>query len=165
MIYITNPLALPKPVKQPHGPPMGHLHADFNMGLYDFERMDRLMRAQAESMLLVFKEPLASRDALLALKEMYRIMRPLIWNDIKNPRLSKDNLDTRFYTTFKLISDSINTYENNKNAGLKTQFNPRVYVELDNLANDLYEIRQIVGLGMPASRKRDSHNQLGDAIS
>lgn len=131
--------------------------SEFSMGLLDFNRLDEILRRVTELFLMLRLNPESSIDLINALKEYYRILRPLM-----DSKKQKD-FDKKFKTLRSAAIDKIGVMAAPDALG-KTVFDVDVYDKLDSLADELYTQRQECHMGIPATRKRPGGKAIGAAF-
>lgn len=113
------------------------MESEFNMAALDLERIDIILTRADESSLLCGEGRLNYLiHYFSALRAFYRYLRPLM------PRGVYDNYDVYFNEMWRRIY-------------VERKFNWNSFRQLENLHNFLLTSRQMMKLGLPASRRRE----------
>lgn len=137
----------------------GGMQAEFQMWGYDFKRINSILEVVTEGFLMLVSAPESAVMLTYALKEFYSAIRFLFLPS------QKTEYDSRFKELLKMVKAEVETYQKYKDMGRDRPISLEVYTQLDKMRDDLMEMRQLVGLGIPASKKINKKSRLRGALT
>lgn len=135
------------------------MQAEYQMWGYDFKRLNSILEVVTEGFLMLASSPDYALTLTYALKEFYSAIRFLFLDH------TKTEYDQRFKDILKFVKGELETYHKYSDMGRERPLNPEVYEKLDLLRDDLMDMRQLVGLGIPAQKKISKKNSLRGALT
>lgn len=127
---------------------------------FEYERLDKLLSAATELNLQLRKNPKLCLDYLLVLKEIYRPLRPLVYDKIRE---EIDGNFKAYRVTARRLASDVDYYRTLNREDLIT-FPDKFYDELDDFYDRIIELRQVLGLGIPVTNRRPDKERLGRAL-
>lgn len=139
--------------------PKGGLEAEFQMWGYDFKRLNSVLEVITQLFLSLPHQPEVAMPLAYALKEFYSAIRILF----VPPK--KDEYDQRFKELFEYVEGELKIYRLWRDRGQDKPLSPELYKRLDAMRDDLMEMRQTCGLGIPAQKKIDKKARLKKVLT
>jgi hypothetical protein len=130
--------------------------ATINMWLKEIERMDELLKLTSEIVLsLRNKESIRANPTLIlqavdALKEVYRIIKPVV----HNPQI-RDEFDKKIEELRKKADKKVKILTMLREEGYieKVECPNELYYDIDKVYDEILRLRQELNLGIPTERK------------
>lgn len=128
----------------------GNFKADFSMWGYEYERIDLWIRVASEIAANLPERPDTFVQYVFSLKEIYRPLRPLVYESIKK------KIDESFKEFKKEAKAQRRLYDYYTELNRKDMYHfPYDFNDkLDALYDELMELRQVLGLGIPVTKQR-----------
>lgn len=149
-----------KPFYEPPTPDIKEgLEAEYQMWGYDFKRLNAILEVITSLFLQLPENPDAAMSIAYALKEFYSGIRILFVPS------KKEEYDQRFKDLFIFVQQELKRHQRQRDMSMDIPLNIEVFNRLDTMRDDLMEMRQVVGLGIPAQKKINKKARLKGALT
>lgn len=127
--------------------------AEFSPWMLEFKRLDRILTNLHEAKLSITENQMMIIKTYDLMEELWRVLRPRI--SIKGDTdLTRESIDNRMKVLEKHVAEDITLMMTRRNEHVKET----TYDELKTLYDDLYLVREMVGLGVPMYSQVDDYD-------
>ena len=133
--------------------------ADYQMWGFEYKRLNSILEVVASLFLVVREQPKNVLSLVDAMREAWRICKPLAH------RGTKTRIDKRFEDIIKDMKEERKKAIREEDLGREPVLSDDAYKKLSTLCDEIYDIRQIVGMGMTATARSDRKARLKRALS